>query len=167
MWQHMQSRELGKCLVVSVFQRNWPSLSLMFSGSIERISCLTELTDYSAMANRRVLKQVASLLRDKSGRTYRHLGNQTEERLSFPKLFVIQSHLLTCILILCSGFKVTWSCSLQVAGALHVWLPWLGQNTTLCLYLSGQDSPISTCRDMLLPKIEVDAHVHVRLYVNF
>lgn len=42
---------------------------LMFDGSIERISCLTEHKDYSAMTNREALKQVAPLLRDKSGRT--------------------------------------------------------------------------------------------------
>ena len=60
-----------------MLQRNWSSL-LMFDGSIERISCLTEHTDYSAMTNREVLKQVAPLLRDKSGRTYHRRVNQTE-----------------------------------------------------------------------------------------
>lgn len=48
-------------------------------GSIERISCVTQHTDYAAMTNREVLKQVVLLLRDKSGRTCHRHGNQTEK----------------------------------------------------------------------------------------
>lgn len=52
---------------------------LTFDGSIERISCVTQHTDYAAMTNREVLKQVVLLLRDKSGRTCHRHGNQTEK----------------------------------------------------------------------------------------
>lgn len=40
------------------------SQKLMFDGSIERISCITQHEDYSAMTNRSVLSQLAPLLRD-------------------------------------------------------------------------------------------------------
>ena len=47
---------------------------MLFDGSIERIKCITEHEDYSAITNRAVLEQVAPLLKDKSGRSYRHRG---------------------------------------------------------------------------------------------
>lgn len=51
---------------------------MTFDGSIERISCITDHTDYTAMSNREVLKQVAQLLHDKSGRTYHRCANQSK-----------------------------------------------------------------------------------------
>lgn len=51
---------------------------LTFDGSVERISCMSEHTDYAAMTNREVSKLVAPLLRDKDGNTYRCRGNQSE-----------------------------------------------------------------------------------------
>ena len=51
---------------------------LTFDGSVERISCITEHTDYAALTNREVLKLVAPLLRDKDGKTFRRRGNQSE-----------------------------------------------------------------------------------------
>ena len=47
------------------------SAKLTFDGSIERISCITQHGDYMALTNRTMLLQVAPLLRDKDGRTYR------------------------------------------------------------------------------------------------
>ena len=47
---------------------------MVFDGSIERIKCITQHEDYAAITNRAVLQQVAPLLRDKSGRTYRQRG---------------------------------------------------------------------------------------------
>ena len=44
---------------------------LVFDGSIETISCITQHEDYSALTNRTVLLQVAPLLRDQNGREYR------------------------------------------------------------------------------------------------
>ena len=44
---------------------------LTFDGSIERLSCVTQHEDYEALTNRTVLLQVAPLLRDKNGRSYR------------------------------------------------------------------------------------------------
>ena len=44
---------------------------LVFDGSIKRISCITEHEDYAALTNRTVLLQVAPLLRNKDGRSYR------------------------------------------------------------------------------------------------
>ena len=43
---------------------------LVFDGSIERISCITQHEDYAALSNRTVLLQVAPLLRNKDGRSY-------------------------------------------------------------------------------------------------
>ena len=40
---------------------------LVFDGSIERISCITQNKDYAALSNRTVLLQVAPLLRNKDG----------------------------------------------------------------------------------------------------
>ena len=44
---------------------------MVFDGSIERITCITQHEDYTALTNRTVLLQVAPLLKDKDGRTYR------------------------------------------------------------------------------------------------
>ena len=51
---------------------------MVFDGSIERISCITEHDDYDAITNRAVLVQVAPLLRDKDGRTYRRRAGVSE-----------------------------------------------------------------------------------------
>ncbi|XP_044183456.1 uncharacterized protein LOC122964071 [Acropora millepora] len=56
------------------------SQKLMFDGSIERISCITQHEDYSAMTNRSVLSQVAPLLRDRNGRGYRRRDGQTQNQ---------------------------------------------------------------------------------------
>jgi len=50
----------------------------VFDGSIERINCITEHNDYDAITNRAVLVQVAPLLRDKDGRTYRRRAGVSE-----------------------------------------------------------------------------------------
>ncbi|XP_074608758.1 uncharacterized protein LOC141863197 [Acropora palmata] len=44
---------------------------LVFDGSIETISCITQHEDYIALTNRTVLLQVAPLLHDQNGRAYR------------------------------------------------------------------------------------------------
>ncbi|XP_029203196.2 uncharacterized protein LOC114967358 [Acropora millepora] len=54
------------------------SQKLMFDGSIERVSCITQHDDFSPMTNRSVLLQVGPLLRDKNGRGYRRRDGQTE-----------------------------------------------------------------------------------------
>ena len=54
------------------------SQKLMFDGSIERVSCITQHDDFSPMTNRSVLLQVGPLLRDKNGRGYRCCDGQTE-----------------------------------------------------------------------------------------
>lgn len=51
---------------------------MVFDGSIERINCITEHEDYDAITNRAVLVQVAPLLRDKCGKTYRRRGGVSE-----------------------------------------------------------------------------------------
>lgn len=51
---------------------------LTFDGSIERISCVTEHPDYLALTDTTVLKQVAPLIRDKNGRTYRRRNGTSE-----------------------------------------------------------------------------------------
>ncbi|XP_015774327.1 PREDICTED: uncharacterized protein LOC107352513 [Acropora digitifera] len=56
------------------------SQKLMFDGSIERITCITQHEDYSAMTNRSVLSQVAPLLRDRNGRGYRRRDGQTQNQ---------------------------------------------------------------------------------------
>ncbi|XP_044180991.1 uncharacterized protein LOC122962142 [Acropora millepora] len=56
------------------------SQKLMFDGSIERISCITQHEDYSAMTNRSVLSQVAPLLRDRNRRGYRRRDGQTQNQ---------------------------------------------------------------------------------------
>ena len=56
------------------------SQKLMFDGSIERVSCITQHDDFSSMTNRSVLLQVGPLLRDKNGRGYRRRDGQTESQ---------------------------------------------------------------------------------------
>jgi len=52
---------------------------LLFDGSIEHVSCITEHEDYPAMTNTAVLKQVAPFLRDKSGKKYRRQDGRSEK----------------------------------------------------------------------------------------
>lgn len=54
------------------------SQKLMFDGSIEIVSCITQHDDFSPMTNRSVLLHVGPLLRDKNGRGYRRRDGQTE-----------------------------------------------------------------------------------------
>jgi len=51
---------------------------LMFDGSIERISCITQHSDFLAMTNSTVLRLVAPLLRDRNGRAYRRKSGISE-----------------------------------------------------------------------------------------
>ena len=50
---------------------------LVFDASIERIKCVTEHEDYVAHTNEPVLADVAPLLRDKKGRSYRRVSGQS------------------------------------------------------------------------------------------
>lgn len=50
------------------------SAKMVFDGSIERIKCITQHEDYDAIRNRAVLLQVAPLLRNQDGGTYRRRG---------------------------------------------------------------------------------------------
>ena len=54
------------------------SAKMTFDGSIERIKCITRHEDYSALTNRTVLLQVAPLLKDKDGRSYRRRSGVSE-----------------------------------------------------------------------------------------
>ena len=45
---------------------------MVFDGSIENITCITQHQDYDAITNRAVLLHVAPLLRNKDGGTYHH-----------------------------------------------------------------------------------------------
>jgi len=51
---------------------------MLFDGSIEHISCITEHEDYSAISNKAVLLQVAPLLRNKDGQSYRRRNGVSE-----------------------------------------------------------------------------------------
>lgn len=51
---------------------------LVFDGSIERVSCITQHEDYEALINKTVLLQVAPLLRDQNGRGYRRQNGASE-----------------------------------------------------------------------------------------
>ena len=51
---------------------------LMFDGSIERISCITQHEDYRALTHRAVLVQVGPLLKDRNGRGYRRRAGHSE-----------------------------------------------------------------------------------------
>ena len=53
---------------------------LMFDGSVERVSCITQHDDFASMKNRSVLLQVVPFLRDKNGRGYRCRDGQTESQ---------------------------------------------------------------------------------------
>ncbi|XP_022791635.1 uncharacterized protein LOC111330910 [Stylophora pistillata] len=54
------------------------SAKMVFDGSIERIKCITQHEDYDAITNRAVLLQVAPLLRNQDGGTYRRRGGMSE-----------------------------------------------------------------------------------------
>ena len=74
-----------------------------FDGSIERLSCVTQHEDYEALTNRTVLLQVAPLLRDKNGRSYRRRTGVTENE---------------CVLLDCDcGFFFIFE--LKTSNALH------------------------------------------------
>ncbi|XP_015774651.1 PREDICTED: uncharacterized protein LOC107352846 [Acropora digitifera] len=51
---------------------------MVFDGTIERIRCITEHEDYSALTNKTVLSLVGPLLRCRNGRSYRRSANQSE-----------------------------------------------------------------------------------------
>ena len=51
---------------------------MVFDGSIEKISCITQHEDYDAITNQAVLVQVAPLVRTKDGRTYHCRGGVSE-----------------------------------------------------------------------------------------
>ena len=51
---------------------------IFVAGSIERISCITQHEDFSALTNKTVLLQVAPLLKDKNGRGYRRRAGVSE-----------------------------------------------------------------------------------------
>ena len=54
------------------------SAKMMFDGSIENISCITQHVDYDAITNRAVLLQVAPLLRNNDEGNYRCRGGVSE-----------------------------------------------------------------------------------------
>jgi len=54
------------------------SAKMVFDGSIEHIKCVTQHEDYGAITNQAVLIQVAPLLRNKDGGTYRHCGGVSQ-----------------------------------------------------------------------------------------
>lgn len=51
---------------------------LIFDGSIEQFSCITQHLDYLALTNQAVLTQVAPLLKDKGGKSYRRKNGSAE-----------------------------------------------------------------------------------------
>ncbi|CAB4012163.1 Hypothetical predicted protein [Paramuricea clavata] len=51
---------------------------MAFDGSIENIKCITEHEDYGAISNKAVLLQVAPLIKNKYGRTYRRRAGISE-----------------------------------------------------------------------------------------
>eukprot|EP00795_Rhopilema_esculentum_P009985 gene9985-18608_t len=53
------------------FEVNEAQGKLVFDGSIEQISCITQHDDFIAMSNTTVLQNVGPLLRDRQGRKYR------------------------------------------------------------------------------------------------
>ena len=61
---------------------------MVFDGSIEKISCITQHEDYDAITNRAVLVQVAPLLRTKDGRTYHCRGGVSENEWVNTRYFV-------------------------------------------------------------------------------
>ena len=52
--------------------------TLVFDGSIEHISCITEHEDFIAMSNTSVLKNAGPLLKDRQGRKYRRKAGMNE-----------------------------------------------------------------------------------------
>ena len=79
--QRMCSRKFGGSARTQMLSGNrQASQKLMFDGSIERVSCITQHDDFSSMTNRSVLLQVGPLLRDKNGRGYRRRDGQTESQ---------------------------------------------------------------------------------------
>ena len=72
------------------FRREVTSTSgkMVFDGSIEKISCITQHEDYDAITNRAVLVQVAPLLRTKDGRTYHCRGGVSENEWVNTRYFV-------------------------------------------------------------------------------
>ncbi|XP_022789309.1 uncharacterized protein LOC111329013 [Stylophora pistillata] len=62
---------------------------LVFDGSIEIISCIAQHKDYSALTNRTVLLQVATLLRDQNGRAYRRrTGVHENDSVTFVRAVI-------------------------------------------------------------------------------
>ena len=61
---------------------------MVFDGSIEKISCITQHEDYDAITNRAVLVKAAPLLRTKDGRTYRRRGGVSENEWVNTRHFV-------------------------------------------------------------------------------
>ncbi|KAK3743476.1 hypothetical protein QZH41_003290 [Actinostola sp. cb2023] len=51
---------------------------MVFDGSIEHIKCITQHEDFDAMTNKAVLLQVAPLLKDKHGGSYRRRDGVSE-----------------------------------------------------------------------------------------
>lgn len=51
---------------------------LVFDGTFEHISCITEHEDFIAMTNRTVLSNVGPLLNDRQGKKYRYRGSIKE-----------------------------------------------------------------------------------------
>ena len=51
---------------------------LTFDGSIERVKCITQHEDYTALINRTVLLQVGPLLKDREGKRYRRRAGVSE-----------------------------------------------------------------------------------------
>ena len=51
---------------------------LVFDGSIETITCISQHSDYIALTNKTVLLQVAPLLRDEKGSPYRRRAGVSE-----------------------------------------------------------------------------------------
>ncbi|KAL9970831.1 hypothetical protein ACROYT_G023278 [Oculina patagonica] len=54
------------------------SSKMLFDGSIEKIKCITKHEDFDAITNRAVLLQVAPLLRDTCGKSYRRRGGASQ-----------------------------------------------------------------------------------------
>ena len=51
---------------------------MVFDGSIENIECITQHEDYAAMSNKTVLLQVAPLLRNQDGQSFRRRNGVSE-----------------------------------------------------------------------------------------
>ncbi|PFX13810.1 hypothetical protein AWC38_SpisGene22077 [Stylophora pistillata] len=95
----VSAREFRCCMEVDCARGK-----LTFDGSIERISCITQHADYLALTNSTVLRQVAPLLRDRNGKTYRRRNGTSENE-----------------------FRRATASSLQVAGSMDLLLLGLGE----------------------------------------